>query len=433
MNKKLLLQIALILGLVGLNIGTFAYTSQKSQTNYEAQLRQVWSESDIDVVAMRTNNIYELNSAKSDVSANLQKAQNDQPICDDIHNGEIQLGAELTFFKMPKGYSENEFIRVDVGLKNTGNMTWYGDSHPCGNYAKIRLGNAENPEDPHVLWNDFNFVGNNWLHNEFKNRIIMNEKEVAPGEEGSFSFWVETPIAQVTKTVEVVDIEGEEGGDEATQEKKVTAYKWLYERHTLSPVIGETWLDIDIPVTLKVGELPPKEAEKLRFLNAKQKNYSLKDFAGEKNMYVTLSDQKGYLRYGETPFHSYTISSGAWDTPTPVGDHKIHNKQELRIGGAAPHYRMPYWMGLKTFGSFTGYGLHEVPYLGESREKSQFYQNGLHYDLGRNVSHGCVRSAPEDAEFAFEFGEIDMPVYVRKGLEEEVYDVVIASVERNHN
>lgn len=436
MKKSHIVQIALILGLIGLNVGTFEYLEQRSQHNYEAQLREAWIDSEIEPAAMRSDNIYEI---EADATTNLYNAEKKQPVCDvPIQDAEVELSAELLALDIPDGYQDNEFIKIRIDLKNTSNITWYGDSHPCESYAKIRLGNSAAPEGEHVLWNDFNFVGNNWVHNGFKNRVAMDQGVVRPGEKATFSFWTEAPKTQVTKEVEV--IKDEKTGEE---KKEVSTYDWVYERHTFSPVLGETWIDLDVPVILKRGDLPPKEAAKLKYLNAKLKNYSLADFPGEKNLYITLSDQQGYLRFGDSPFHKYTISSGAWATPTPQGDHWVDHKSKyderfgepVRVGGAAPHYRMPYWMGLNTHGrGFSGYGLHEVPFLGASKETSDFYQNGLHHDLGKNVSHGCVRSAPQDAQFLYEFADVGMPVKVRKGTEEEVQNnAIYASVRRSYN
>ncbi len=342
------------------------------------------------------------------------------PVCDEIYPEATVFNAELLEVSLPKNLVKNEHVRVVMSFKNTGDVKWYGDSHECADYPKMRLGQKDSIE-PHVLWNDFNLPENNWLLNEYRNRVELSEEEVSPGGVGTFSFWA--PVPKPTTTVEEVEtVVGEEGAapTESLGEvtKEVREYTWVYDRHTFNPVVGDSWISEGAPLILKMGEPPKSEAKKISFISAKKKNFSLKDFEGEKKVYISLKDQKGYLLYGETPFHEYKVSSGAWDTPTPVGDHAVDNKQELRIGGKAPYYRMPYWMGLNTFGKFVGYGLHEVPYLGKSRETSEFYKNGLIYDLGKNVSHGCVRSGPDDARFAFEFADIGTPVYVRKDTDE---------------
>ncbi|MBT6068324.1 L,D-transpeptidase [Candidatus Peregrinibacteria bacterium] len=431
MKKSHFIQIFLLLSLIAVNVVSYALLNQRSDDVYEAQLRKAWEAGHIDDLVLRVDDIYDLieEAGETKLYSTEEAPQNTGPVCDvEPQAEEVDLSAELIDIKLPKKYYENEFIKLKVTLKNTGNTTWYGEDHPCEAYAKTRLGNVLEPEIQHSLWNDFNFIENNWLHNEFKNRIAMNEQEVVPGGKGTFNFWIETPLMTASSEVEIIKGENDE------ERKKVRRYLWAYEKHTLNPVIGETWLELDIPLEFEIGLLPEKEVEKVGFLELNQKNYSLKDFRGEKNVYITLKDQKGYLRYGDQPFHEYIVSSGGWDTPTPIGDHVIYNKQELRVGGKLPHYRMPYWVGLNINGEgFTGYGLHEVPYLGLSREDSEFYKQGLHHDLGRNVSHGCVRSAPENAELVYKFGDIGTSVYVRKGLEEEIPSSAMASVRRAYN
>gem|GEM_PF-1307137 len=424
MTKKRLFQALIVIGLIVLNVVTFGGVKEAREDDYHAKLRQAWMDGGVEKTVARTDDVYAEDEKQRDGIA--IELDSEGPIVEcnaiDINSyTQSDVAAELVSVNMPENFGENEFIRVEAVLKNTGNTPWYGFNHPCGDmYPLIQLGNAESPELPHRLWNDFNFVMNDWSHNEHKNRIELSQPEVLPGEKGEFSFWIETPITQVTSEVNI--IEDEESGEETKDVKK---YQWAYERYTFNPVVGDHWLEVEVPLVMKLGKLPPKEAAKLRFLNAKRKNYDLAGYKGEKNMYVRLSDQTGFLRYGDNAFHSYKISSGAWDTKTPIGNHKIHNKQELRVGGASPHYRMPYWMGLRINGGpFTGYGLHEVPYLGESRETSEFYQNGLKYDLGKNVSHGCVRSSDVDAPFLFEFGELNMPVYVRNNDDKKVFATI---------
>lgn len=422
-----LVQFFAIAGLVALNVGTFNVVNENRENSYNAQLKGAWVEEEIGRTAMRASNIYSISSPAKEPSVALDSDE-PTPSCDEVFDENAEYKAELVKVEMPESYEEKEFIRIKAVLKNTGETTWYSSDHGCGQvHPVLYLGNEKNPMEAHTLWNDFNFIENNWAYNEFENRIELSEGKVEPGKEGTFSFWVETPIATITTSASVV--KNEETGEETEEVKR---YKWAYEKYTLTPVIGDKWLsEVKIPVTFKIGELPPKESAKIRFLSEKLENYKLKDYPGEKNIYLRLSDQRGFMRYGEKSFYSYIISSGAWDTKTPTGDHTIYNKQELRIAGKAPYYRMPYWMGLNVNGApFVGYGLHEVPYLGGSRETSDFYARGLKYDLGKNVSHGCVRSGDKDAPFVFEFGELSMPVYVRNSDDEKVFATIEPAVKQ---
>lgn len=408
-----------VIALVALNVGTFGILNNQNKNDQNAQLRTAWVNKEVSPVAARSTNIYSIESSKGSMTLDSVEPA---IVCDQVFDENTEFKAELVNTSIPKKYGEHEFIRIQTVLKNTGGTSWYGAEHPCSKeYPLMQLGNMDTPEQAHELWNDFNFVENDWSSSEFKNRVELTEKEVKPGEEGSFSFWIETPITGITTDVNII-----KNGETGEEEKDVKMYKWAYEKYTFTPVIAGKWLsEVKIPLTLKLGELPPKEAEKLRFLNEKLGNFNLKDFNGEKNVYIRLSDQTGFLRYGDKSFHSYRVSSGAWDTKTPTGDHTVANKQELRVGGKSPYYRMPYWLGLSINGArFIGYGLHEVPYLGASRETSQFYKNGLHYDLGKNVSHGCVRSGPLDAAFLYEFAEIGTSIYVRNNDDEKVFATI---------
>lgn len=454
-----LVQFFAIAGLVALNVGTFKIVDENRENSYNAQLKGAWEEEGIERTAMRASNIYSITARPAQRGGEIRgeatistkepsvalDSDEPTPACDEVFNENAQYKAELVKVEMPESYEEKEFVRIKVTMKNTGETAWYSSDHGCGQvHPVLYLGNEKNPTEAHTLWNDFNFIENNWAYNEFENRIELSENKVEPGKEGTFSFWVETPIATITTEASVVKNEetgttraeglrGEIKGEATIEEtKEVKRYKWAYEKYTLTPVIGAKWLsEVKIPVTFKVGELPPKEEAKIRFLSEKLENYKLKDYQGEKNIYLRLSDQRGFMRYGDKSFYSYIISSGAWDTKTPTGDHKIYNKQELRIAGKAPYYRMPYWMGLNINGApFVGYGLHEVPYLGTSRETSDFYARGLKYDLGKNVSHGCVRSGDKDAPFVFEFGELGMPVYVRNSDDEKVFATIEPAVKQ---
>src|SRR3989344_4776660 len=66
----------------------------------------------------------------------------------------------------------------------------------------------------------------------------------------------------------------------------------------------------------------------------------------------------------------YPVSSGAADTPTPVGGFRIWRKQTLRVSNLETPYRMPNYMA---FTENQGYGLHALPYLGGSSETSSFW------------------------------------------------------------
>jgi len=112
-----------------------------------------------------------------------------------------------------------------------------------------------------------------------------------------------------------------------------------------------------------------------------------------------------YLKVGEEAVYQMTISSGASETPTPTGTWSVLNKQELRIGGAWPHYRMPYWQGFTSW----GHGLHALPYL--ESDGGVFWSEALTH-IGIPVSHGCIRMLPDDAVTVYEFSDVGTSLYI---------------------
>lgn len=129
---------------------------------------------------------------------------------------------------------------------------------------------------------------------------------------------------------------------------------------------------------------------------------------GRQAIYVDLSEQKLALIESGMIIAKYPVSSGASDTPTPRGEFQIHRKQPLRISNLETPYRMPYYMA---FTENQSHGLHALPYLGESPEDSDYWQEARSH-IGIPVSHGCVRLLPEDAEKMYEWIEVGTKVII---------------------
>ncbi len=107
-----------------------------------------------------------------------------------------------------------------------------------------------------------------------------------------------------------------------------------------------------------------------------------------------LSYFLGGVRLGVFP-----ISSGVPAHPTPKGWHIITNKA---LKAWSPYgLWMPYWLGLDD----GRVGIHELPYWpGGQREGED--------QLGRPVSHGCIRLGLGAAEKIYNWAEIGTPVFV---------------------
>ena len=115
---------------------------------------------------------------------------------------------------------------------------------------------------------------------------------------------------------------------------------------------------------------------------------------------VNLATQKMYLIIGADLQKSYTVSTGKWSTPTPVGVFNIHGKIKRAYSASYGLY-MPYWQ------NFLGgeYGLHELP------EWPNGYKEGANH-LGTPVSHGCVRLGVGAAEEVYNWTEDGTPIYI---------------------
>lgn len=117
---------------------------------------------------------------------------------------------------------------------------------------------------------------------------------------------------------------------------------------------------------------------------------------GEKWIEIDLSDQRLYMKEGETTVGSFLVSTGKY-APTPTGNYRIWIKlRYTRMVG-----------GSKALGTY--YNLPNVPYT------MYFYQGyGIHgaywhNDFGRPRSHGCVNMRPEEAAIVFNWANPQLP------------------------
>ena len=131
--------------------------------------------------------------------------------------------------------------------------------------------------------------------------------------------------------------------------------------------------------------------------------------SGAKAIRIFLEAQKAYLTESGVVVRSFRISSGAPDTPTPLGDFRIYRKQELRISSQAVRYRMPNYM---SFTKNSAFGLHALPYLGKSAGESAYWNEAFSH-IGTPVSHGCIRFLPEEAAEIYDWADVGVPVYIQ--------------------
>lgn len=104
------------------------------------------------------------------------------------------------------------------------------------------------------------------------------------------------------------------------------------------------------------------------------------DASGEKGapyiIYVDVERKNLTLWQGDRLVKSYTVATGAWDTPTPLGVFHINSRFSGEMGGFGTCF-----LGLDV--PWGSYGIH-----GTNKPES----------IGSNASHGCIRMRVEEAE-----------------------------------
>lgn len=121
--------------------------------------------------------------------------------------------------------------------------------------------------------------------------------------------------------------------------------------------------------------------------------------AGGKYLEVNLANQTMYLYEGDNEVAAYSVSTGKWDMPTPVGTRTISGKTANAWSEKYGLY-MPYWNDIGS-----GYGIHELP------EWPGGYKEGESH-LGTPVSHGCIRLGVGAAEHVYSWAPIGTQVFI---------------------
>ena len=272
--------------------------------------------------------------------------------------------------RINEGITPGARFQAEVVVKNTGNVDWYGVYSGCEEIPTVSMGTFKELDRASRFYQSHS--GSGWLG---ENRVAMIEERVQPGEEATFAF---TSVAP-----------SEEG---------------IY-REFFSLVMEDVvWMDtIDIAVDVRVGEITEEDEYRLQFI--RDVSVGTRELEGEQFIYVERGDQKMSIYWGDHRLYTMTVSTGAWDTPTPVGYFRIRNQTELLKGSEAPYYRMPYWQGFTEW----GHGLHALPYLGEPG--GYYWEEALDH-IGVPVSHGCIRMLPDDAVLMYEWGRVGMLIQI---------------------
>jgi len=272
----------------------------------------------------------------------------------------------------------DEIFKIQVLLRNDSNVSWHSKNSEDGG-SKIYLATDKSPNHASVLYDSkVDKKNNGWFTN---NRVKLDQKEVLPGEIGSFTFWAKAPndpdlIKEYFTPV-------------------VDEYTWLTEASfSIEVMVGDT------------GESFSTIKKRIMFFPESGSAMTV-NLNGEKEYLVDLSDQTMTFKLDGKIIREFKVSTGAAKTPTPVGNHKIMMKQEVRVGSKPPHYVMPKFMMFKS----GGYALHALPSL--KHDGGVFWTEARSH-IGRPVSHGCIRMLPEDADLAYEITDIGTKVTVQR-------------------
>ncbi|MBP7670998.1 L,D-transpeptidase [Candidatus Gracilibacteria bacterium] len=322
------------------------------------------------------------------------QASSQTSVCKFVEPTERVYDVNLVTVRKKLKVEKGEKFEVKVYVKNASNVPLFSDESPCPG-LKLFLGTEKERDRTSKFYQE---GAEGWKSGS---RVRMDQEKVLPGKMASFTF-------------------------EAVAGEEDAVYKEYF-----APVIeGVTWIEDELfDFDVIVGE-PAEDAkdlrEKMAYASYSGNVSEIVDLDADKRLLVDLSEQTMKIMLGEHEIKEIKISSGAADTPTPVGTHTIVGKQDVRIGGKSPHYIMPRFQMLSINGrAFTGYGIHALPSLGSSTLRAKIrglqkqglpvphslYENDTMWTeawdhLGRKVSHGCMRVAPDAADFLFEFTEI---------------------------
>lgn len=293
--------------------------------------------------------------------------------CDYAIPSEPSYDVEFVSSTIDEEIVPGEMFMVSMTFKNTGNVRLFSANSDCTEVPILNLG-TQGSQDRESIFGYTSKAISGWTN---ARRIAMQNDYVEPGEEFQIMFQSMVP----------------EGDN-------------IYREYFQPVVENVAWIGDIFSIDVEVGKPTESMVSNMSFVKD-QMSLAASDIESlERNFLIDLSDQKMYIRFGEKSVWSIQISSGASATPTPVGSFPISLKQELRVGGKWPHYRMPYFMMWRS----DGYGIHALPYL--ANDGGSFWTEAREH-IGIPVSHGCVRTLPEDAVIIYEFASIGTKVNIQ--------------------
>jgi len=111
---------------------------------------------------------------------------------------------------------------------------------------------------------------------------------------------------------------------------------------------------------------------------------------------IDLEEQRLYAYEDDTVVGSFIVSTGTWQTPTPVGQFAV-------------------WIKLRyTDMSGPGYYLPDVPYTMYFYKDYGIHGTYWHSNFGTPMSHGCVNMITEEAGWLYNWSYVGIPVVVHE-------------------
>jgi len=119
---------------------------------------------------------------------------------------------------------------------------------------------------------------------------------------------------------------------------------------------------------------------------------------------IQVSTQRFRIYHNGYLLEDMLTSTGKPSTPTKYGNFFAQTKVEMAYGGLGDQtWAMPKWIGFYYSGNLQN-GIHALPYINGVKERSS--------DLGRAVSHGCVRLSDANVEKLYKWIQIGDPITV---------------------
>lgn len=119
------------------------------------------------------------------------------------------------------------------------------------------------------------------------------------------------------------------------------------------------------------------------------------------NIEVSISKQRVYIKSGNKVIYTMLCSTGAFNTPTPLGNFRIQAEKGLAFSGAA------YYRSFKDHGVYL---FHTIPT--SIAWSTNAFSSVEGRKLGTRASHGCIRLAVPDAKWFYYNMPYNTPVKI---------------------